>query len=849
MRKAARLSGVDAIALVTALAFTSPAYTAPPSEAASRENDRNAPSEVIVRGDRRSVVRDLVPLATLDVDAITATGASTMGELLRAIQSVTQAADGSPPIFLLNAQRVSGYDEINTLPPEAIEKVEVLPEPAALKFGYPPTRRVVNFVTKRMFRQTELRASAGAATDGGAAAGTANYGLTRLRNNTRLTIAAEYRRTNGLRVSERDVLSDPAYLFDAIGNVTGAAGGEIDPLLSAAAGRVVTVAPLPASAADRSALPAYVAGAGTPRTFELGRLRSLRPDNDAFKANLIYALPIGKSLAGSVSLSAERSVDRSLLGPATALLSVPAGNPFSPFSRDVLLYRYLTEAAPLRQRQTTTTIHAGGTLRGAINGWQWDVTAALDQQNVAGRNERTIDLAGVRAAIAGGGSPFVPFAPALLASRLTERARTQVRTVNSKAVATGSPLRLPAGKTTLTLTAEGERQTADTATRGPDPFDLDLGRTRGELGAAIDLPIADRREHVLSFIGQLSLNASANVRTLSGYGTLHDTTYGTSWSPLQGVQILATAKQSAVAPTVAQLSNPPTRAENAFFFNLGTGQNELTTVITGGNPDLRAERRAVQSLAVNFQPFAKRQLRMSATFEATRIREQIDTIYALTPLTETILPDLFVRDAGGRLTSVSIRPINTYRKRYKTLNLQLNSSGPVGAAPPPPKAGAPTQPIQRPFYYAGIGAYFTLQEKLQLRPGTPVLDLLNRDTVSGGGRPATVIYTYGGLNHRGMGMTFDAQWIGASRVRSDAASADLRFSALPRMNLGGYVTLDKFLPRTAWARKLRVSLDVGSVFNSRQRVRDRNGRVPNRYQPELIDPVGRTVKLTLRKLF
>jgi len=29
---------------------------------------------------------------------------------------------------------------------------------------------------------------------------------------------------------------------------------------------------------------------------------------------------------------------------------------------------------------------------------------------------------------------------------------------------------------------------------------------------------------------------------------------------------------------------------------------------------------------------------------------------------------------------------------------------------------------------------------------------------------------------------------------------------------------------------------------------NRNGRVPNRFQRDLIDPIGRTVKLTLRKL-
>ncbi len=86
----------------------------------------------MVTGVRGSAVTDVAPIAVLGRDAIDATGASTMAELLQAIRGSTQSADGSDPIFLLNAQRVSGYQEIGSLPPEAIEKIEILPEPAAL---------------------------------------------------------------------------------------------------------------------------------------------------------------------------------------------------------------------------------------------------------------------------------------------------------------------------------------------------------------------------------------------------------------------------------------------------------------------------------------------------------------------------------------------------------------------------------------------------------------------------------------------------------------------------------------------------------------------------------------------
>ena len=51
-----------------------------------------------------------------------------------------------------------------------------------------------------------------------------------------------------------------------------------------------------------------------------------------------------------------------------------------------------------------------------------------------------------------------------------------------------------------------------------------------------------------------------------------------------------------------------------------------------------------------------------------------------------------------------------------------------------------------------------------------------------------------------------------------------------------------------WARGLRVSVGVNNIFDSRQHVRDANGDTPLRYQPAYLDPLGRTVSISIRKL-
>jgi hypothetical protein len=47
----------------------------------------------------------------------------------------------------------------------------------------------------------------------------------------------------------------------------------------------------------------------------------------------------------------------------------------------------------------------------------------------------------------------------------------------------------------------------------------------------------------------------------------------------------------------------------------------------------------------------------------------------------------------------------------------------------------------------------------------------------------------------------------------------------------------------------RVGISIDNLFDARQRVTDSNGDVPLRYQPFLIDPVGRSFEVEFRKMF
>jgi len=78
---------------------------------------------------------------------------------------VTWRDDQGP--VLLNGRRISGPGEMRDIPTEAIQRVEILPEEVALKYGYTADQKVVNIVLRQRFRASTIDASIGGSTDGG----------------------------------------------------------------------------------------------------------------------------------------------------------------------------------------------------------------------------------------------------------------------------------------------------------------------------------------------------------------------------------------------------------------------------------------------------------------------------------------------------------------------------------------------------------------------------------------------------------------------------------------------------------------------------------------------------------
>jgi hypothetical protein len=146
-----------------------------------------------------------------------------------------------------------------------------------------------------------------------------------------------------------------------------------------------------------------------------------------------------------------------------------------------------------------------------------------------------------------------------------------------------------------------------------------------------------------------------------------------------------------------------------------------------------------------------------------------------------------------------------------------------------------------------------LQDSVLIRPGVPELDFLNGSAAGNlGGRPRHELEFQAGLFRNGLGARLTGNWQSGTTVQGAAGGSDLRFSSRATVNLRLFANLGEqasLIRNREWLRGTRVTLAVNNLFNSRIRVRDEAGNVPISYQPAYVDPLGRSVTISLRKVF
>jgi TonB dependent receptor len=372
----------------------------------------------------------------------------------------------------------------------------------------------------------------------------------------------------------------------------------------------------------------------------------------------------------------------------------------------------------------------------------------------------------------------------------------------------------------------------------------DLVRTVRSANVNASVPIANRDCGILPALGEISGTLSASLDSVSDFGNLFSESVGLDWHPVKKLHFDAIYTDHRSAPTVQQLQAPPIYTRNVETFDYITQQTVYLTEITGGNDSLAPTDSRQGSFGVSVGPFAGK-TEFLAHYQESRIGNAIGALPPTTAAVESAFPDRFVRDADGTLIEIDDRWVNLEHAQVDDVKWGVNAWIPLGES----QAKAMANRIEFSLFDT-----WYLRDVTLIRPGIPELNLLDgapSDVTGGQPRHKIEFHT---LYHRdGFGILLAVAWRSPTVVGSgDPAAPDpIYFSSLGTADLRVFLDLGH-LPSThsaSWARGARASIAVTNLFDRRQTVHDADGATPTAFEPGLLDPLGRVLALTIRKVF
>lgn len=947
----------------------------PAGDGALTESDVDA---IVVTAERirGEVDTASAPVLELDQAQVQAYGAASIADLVAQLspQIGSGRGRGGRPVFLVNGQRISNFREIGRYPPESIRKVEVLPEEVAVKFGFPPDQRVINFILQDNFASREVEVEYGLPTRGGYAAGEAELGLLRIDGPQRLNASLAYQKTIPLTEAERGIVQTPGNIPTHSADADPAEFRTLVSRREQLEANVTSTIGLgeSGSAGQFTLNSQWIHNRGTSLsgldlTTVNGDIRVIdddpierRTNTDTLSLGAGYNMRLGDyqfqtTLDGGLT-DTETLVDRRRTAPGAVVTDYARSKVYNATSRTTLIGNPFI----LPAGEVGLTLNAG---------YDWDRIESVDTRTLA--NQATL----TRGDLSAGANVSIPIASrrddvlaaigdlnfnigggvnhlsdfgtlgnwnAALVWKPAEPLTLQASYVMREAAPGLSQLGGPAivtpnvpvydfatGQTVLitqtgggnpSLRAETQRDLKLSASYDIDWLDRanilveyyrnsssDVTSSFPLLTPAIEAAFSNRITREAATGRLIALDARpvtfAEIRSERlRYGF---NLSGRLGKPLPEGQrqagglgtLMVAARPVETAPAPAGARQAPGQDRPGGGSMMGMDPQRMAELRTqfcaspaGTVPDLSALPRQMQDRLKGddgqVDPARVAVLRQrlcdpdgARRFDPARfaaMRQALCKDLAREP-DPAAIPDEIRERLKGPDGSIAPARLREFRTRICALPTgEGRGGGPGRGAGPdggPPPGGAPAGGQGGGPRGGGggfgpmgggdgqgrwnVGVYHTanLANSVLVAPGGPFLDLLNGDAISGGGVARHQIELEGGLFYRGIGMRLSGTYTGASTVRGSGlpGSSDLSFGDLTTFNLRSFIALDqqKWLvgANTGFFRNARVSLAVNNIFDARQRVTDSSGTVPLRYQPLLIDPVGRFVEIEFRKLF
>jgi hypothetical protein len=410
----------------------------------------------------------------------------------------------------------------------------------------------------------------------------------------------------------------------------------------------------------------------------------------------------------------------------------------------------------------------------------------------------------------------------------------------------GPAASLPAGLLGANIKLGWQYQGFDTrdAQPGADLIASHLERTVRSANVNASIPIANRDRGILPALGELSVTFSASLDSVSDFGNLYSGSVGLDCHPLKKLHLDAIYTDHRTAPTVQQLQAPPIYTRNVETFDYITQETVYPTVITGGNDVLAATNSRQGSFGVSVGPFAGK-TEFLAHYEESHIGNAIGALPPTDAAVEAGFSDRFVRDADGTLIEIDDRWVNLEREQVGDVKWGANVWIPVGASP--------ARGMANRVEFSMFDTWY-LRDVTLIRSGIPELNLLDgapSDVI--GGQPRHKIEFHSLYHRDGVGVLLAVTWRSPTVVVSGnpAAPDPIHFSSLGTTDVGAFVDLGRLTwnRSVSWTQGARFSLAITNLFDRRETVRDAEGSTPTAFEPGYLDPLGRGVALTVRKVF
>jgi uncharacterized membrane protein YgcG len=813
---------------------TTPPATAVQQEVQPTDDLGEDEPAIVVTGarPRGSVVGDIPPENTLDARDVRATGATNINELLDALApqiGSVQGRGGESPVLLLNGQRISSFRELRDIPTEAIERVEILPEEVALKYGYGADQKVVNIVLRQRFRSTTAQVGAGIATEGGRENGTADLTRLLIQRKGRTTLNLHAEGNSLLTEAERNIQLDQA-------QTVGTTQQEL-----AARSLASSKADVRGSATINRNM--FTNGSGTINT-ELehtgGRsliglnpalLDPLARTNDTDSAHVGVVLNDTTKSQWKLTLTSNGDLDRTITHT-----DQPGSPSLSQRAREMTESGDITGTAngnlfKLPAGYATTTVTLGGS------------TVHLDSvgPSSSASLSRTLGQAGANfdIPISRRGREFSAL------GNFTVNGNAQIQQLSDF----GSLIKIGAGVNwspvdRLNLLASYTRE------EGPP--------TINQLG---DPVLVTPKSRIFDFTtGQTVLvDATTGGNPALQSDRRHVLKFSGNWQPFPKTDLKFRADY------VHQRIERP------------IGNITVNSAFEAAFPDRFVRDETGQLVSVDLRPL---------NFESST-RDQLRVGFDFTHPLKSHRPSAAVIQQIRSQFGFGQRPGGPPGAPGGT------GAPPTGGAPaagssnetPSPTGGTATPQGDRGGFGGGGGGGFrggggrgggggffggagggqnrgrimtsvtdtiTFVDKVQIAPGIPGLDYLHGDaTGSGGGTPRHNVQAQVMYFNNGLGARAGVNWRSGTDVTT-LNHDNLHFSPVGTLNLNLFANpgdIPEVSVKHPWLRGTQVRLEINNVFNTHPNVHDATGSVPLNFQPDLLDPIGRTVMISFRKLF